>query len=73
MSDNLHALSTRLKLFWGSGAMGVAMLMNGVSFLFLFYLVSILKLDPALAGTLVFVSKLIDAVSDPVVGMLSDR
>ncbi len=73
MSENVHALSTRLKLFWGSGAMGVAMLMNGVSFLILIYLVSVLKLDPALAGTLVFVSKIIDAISDPVVGMLSDR
>ncbi|MFK7954858.1 MAG: MFS transporter [Lysobacterales bacterium] len=73
MSETGHALSTRLKLFWGSGAMGVAMLMNGVSFLILIYLVSILKLDPALAGTLLFVSKLIDAVSDPIMGMLSDR
>nr|XP_061809740.1 uncharacterized symporter YnaJ-like [Nerophis lumbriciformis] len=73
MSEVNQTLSTRLKLFWGSGAMGVAMLMNGVSFLILIYLVSVLKLDPALAGTLVFVSKLIDAVSDPIVGMLSDR
>ncbi|MEM6937745.1 MAG: MFS transporter, partial [Pseudomonadota bacterium] len=73
MSNKEHVLPARLKLFWGSGAMGVAMLMNGVSFLILIYLVSVLKLDPALAGTLVFLSKIIDAISDPIVGMLSDR
>lgn len=73
MSENVQVLPTRLKVFWGTGAMGIAMLMNAVSFLILIYLVSVLKLDPALAGTLVFLSKIIDAISDPIVGMLSDR
>ncbi|MEM9532615.1 MAG: MFS transporter [Pseudomonadota bacterium] len=73
MTELIDRLPRRLKLFWGSGAMGVAMLMNAASILILIYLVSVLKLDPALAGTLVFLSKIIDAISDPIVGMISDR
>lgn len=66
-------LPVSLKLGWGSGALGVAMLMNGISILIFFYLVGILKIEPALAGIIVFVSKLFDIVTDPVVGLWSDR
>ncbi|MEM1232004.1 MAG: MFS transporter [Pseudomonadota bacterium] len=66
-------LPRSLKLGWGSGALGVALLMNGVSGLILFYLVSVLKLDPFLAGALIFVSKLFDVVTDPLVGYWSDQ
>lgn len=62
-----------IKLTWGSGALGVAILMNAVGFLALFYMVGVLKLDPALAGALIFITKLFDVVSDPVVGSWSDR
>lgn len=58
---------------WGTGALGVAVLMNGVSFLVLFYMIGILKIEPALAGALVFATKLIDVASDPIVGLWSDR
>ncbi len=66
-------LPVSLKLGWGTGAFGVAMLMNGISVLIFFYLVGILKIEPALAGGIVFVSKLFDVVTDPVVGLWSDR
>jgi len=66
-------LPVRAKLAWGTGALGVSVLMNGLSLLILFYLVSVVQMDPALAGTLIFVSKVYDAVSDPVTGLLSDR
>lgn len=73
MSETLDRLPTRLKLFWGSGALGVAVLMNAVSLLILVFFISVLKIDPALAGSIVFVSKIIDAISDPVMGIISDR
>jgi len=66
-------LPVSLKLGWGIGAFGVAMLMNGIAVLIFFYLVGILKIEPALAGTIVFVSKLFDVATDPIVGLWSDR
>lgn len=62
-----------LKLGWSVGAFGVAMLMNGISVLIFFYLVGILKIEPALAGSIMFITKLFDVVTDPIVGLWSDR
>lgn len=73
MSERIDVLPARLKLMWGSGALGVAVLMNSISILILFYLVSVVGLEPGLAGTLVFASKLIDVASDPIMGIISDR
>lgn len=62
-----------VKYSWGAGALGVAILMNSIGGLILFYMVTVLRISPALAGTLIFVSKLIGVVTDPVVGTWSDR
>ncbi len=66
-------LPTRLKAMWATGAFGVAILMNGISALALFYFVSVLGIPAAAAGFIVFLSKIYDAVSDPLTGWLSDR
>jgi GPH family glycoside/pentoside/hexuronide:cation symporter len=66
-------LPTGLKLAWASGAFGVAVLMNGISALVLFYLTVVLRIEPAVAGFLIFVSKIYDAITDPLSGYLSDR
>ena len=66
-------LPWRLKAGWATGAFGVAVLMNGISALILFYMVTVLKFDPATAGFIIFLSKIYDAVTDPVSGWLSDR
>lgn len=66
-------LPTSLKLGWAMGSMGVSMLLNGVSILILFYLIGVMKIEPALAGAIIFVSKLFDVATDPVVGVWSDR
>lgn len=47
--------------------------MNGISALSLFYFTVVLRMEPALAGLIVFVSRIYDAVSDPVSGYLTDR
>lgn len=70
---SVEGISTGIKLSWGSGALGVAILMNTVAFFALFYMVGVLKIEPALAGTLIFVTKLFDVVTDPLVGNWSDR
>ncbi|MCY3987181.1 MAG: MFS transporter, partial [Gammaproteobacteria bacterium] len=66
-------ISQRIRVCWGTGALGVALLMNAIGVLALFYMVSVLGIEPGLAGTLVFLTKLLDVVSDPIVGGWSDR
>ncbi len=72
-TEYVGELPSRLKLGWACGGLGTALLMNGIAGLVLFYMVGILKIEPALAGTLVFLTKLFDVASDPIVGLASDR
>lgn len=60
-------------LAWGLGSLGTITMISAVSSLYLYFLISIVKLPPALAGTLIFLSKLVDMASDPAMGWLSDR
>lgn len=49
------------------------MMINSVTVLYLFFLVTVVGIAPALAGTLIFASKIFDIVSDPLMGWISDR
>lgn len=60
-------------LAWGLGSLGTITMISAVSSLYLYFLISVVKLPPALAGTLIFISKLVDMISDPAMGWLSDR
>ncbi len=72
-TEQVLAVPAKIKLAWGTGALGGALLINGISMLILFYMVGVLKIEPALAGAVIFASKLLDVLSDPVVGYWSDR
>ena len=72
-NSSTEKLPFGLKLGWAAGAFGVAVLMNGISGVILLFAVSILKIDPWLAGAVILVSKLFDVATDPVVGIWSDR
>jgi len=69
----MDKLPWSIKAGWATGAFGVAVLMNGISALILFYMTTVLKFDPAVAGFIIFLSKIYDAVTDPFSGWLSDR
>lgn len=71
--DDSRPLPTSTILAWATGAFGVAVLMNGISALILFYLTVVVKLNPAVAGFLVLLSRLYDAISDPLSGYITDR
>jgi len=58
---------------WGAGTLAVAALFNSVNVLLLRYLVDYVGIGAALAGSLMALSKLYDAVIDPIVGVASDR
>ena len=63
----------RIKVLWSSGALGVYFMMNTVAGFALVYMVTILKIEPAVAGLIAFFPKIFDAFTDPLVGGWSDR
>ncbi|MCO4746397.1 MAG: MFS transporter [Proteobacteria bacterium] len=68
-----QSLSSRVKHGYGAAAFSLAIANTAVMFFLLKYLVDAAHLTPAVAGTVLLVGKLWDAVSDPLVGRLSDR
>ena len=51
-------VSTRIAASWGLGSLGTATMLNGVSAILLYFLVTFVKLEPVLAGALLFGSKM---------------
>jgi len=58
---------------WAAGSVATATISNALALFGLFFLSSIAGLEVGTAGILIFVSKLYDAFTDPVMGALSDR
>lgn len=58
---------------WGVGTMATATMLNAPTAALLFFLVTLVKLDPFTVGVLIFAGKIIDVLTDPPVGALSDR
>lgn len=65
-------LSWRVRLFYGLGQLPEGIKMAAFGFFLLFYYNQVLGLSGTLAGAALFVALLFDAVSDPLVGSLSD-
>jgi GPH family glycoside/pentoside/hexuronide:cation symporter len=66
-------LSFANKLAYGAGDLGAAITANILAFFLLFFFTNVAGLNPALAGSILMIGKIWDAVNDPIVGMLSDR
>ena len=62
-----------LHLGWGIGSLGAALFLNGINFLLLFFLTTVLHFNPAVAGLMMTGGKLWDMASNPGIGLLSDR
>ncbi|WP_394728790.1 MFS transporter [Altererythrobacter sp. GH1-8] len=58
---------------WGIGSLGIALLYNTTSMLMLRYLVDYIGIAAGLASTLIAVSKVYDTVTDPMMGVITDR
>jgi Na+/melibiose symporter-like transporter len=61
------------ELGWAAGSVGTAALFNVVALLALFFMTTFLGIAPAVAGLLIFISKLYDGIIDPLIGAVSDR
>ena len=62
-----------LRASWGIGSFGTITYLNVVTALVMVYLTTIMKVDPGVAGAIVFAARLVDALLDPVMGWVTDR
>ncbi|MEN9215712.1 MAG: MFS transporter [Gloeomargarita sp. HHBFW_bins_162] len=61
------------KLSYGAGDLGPAMAANLMVVFQLIFFTNVAGLNPGLAGTVLLIGKVWDAVNDPMIGVLSDR
>jgi glycoside/pentoside/hexuronide:cation symporter, GPH family len=69
----METLSRRIRFGYGIGDLGGNLFFTIVGFYLLYYLTDVVNLSAALAGTVLMIGKIWDAVTDPVTGYLSDR
>lgn len=69
----VHDLPQIAIIGWGLGTLPMAILFNSFNILALRYFVDYVGLAAAAAGSLIALSKIYDAVTDPLMGTLSDR
>lgn len=66
-------LSLPVKLAYGAGDFGAGLTSQFLAFFLLIFLTDVAGMAPGMAGSVLAVGKIWDAVNDPLVGMLSDR
>lgn len=73
MQEPSTAVPHRLAAGWAVGTFATTTMLNGVSIVLLFFLVNFAKIEPVIAGALLFGSKMLDVFTDPPMGVISDR
>lgn len=66
-------LSLSTKLAYGAGDLGTAITANILVFFLLFFFTEVAGLPPGLAGWVLTIGKISDAINDPIIGVWSDR
>lgn len=66
-------LSFATKIAYGAGDMGAGITATLLVFSWLIFLTNVAGLNPGLAGTVLLIGKISDAINDPIIGVLSDR
>jgi Na+/melibiose symporter-like transporter len=73
MASHAPRMTLRPKLFYGLGSVAYGVKDNGFSFFLLIYYNQVLGLSAIAAGTALMIALLLDAISDPLVGYISDN
>lgn len=73
MDTSPSRLSTSVCLGFGIGTVGVSIMLNAVTTYFPVFMSTVLGQSPQVAGYLLMISKLADAVIDVAIGSMSDR
>lgn len=66
-------LSRRTKLLYGIGDTGFSMTSTIIGAYFAIFLTDVVRIDPVIAATAIFVGRSWDYVNDPLIGYVSDR
>lgn len=72
-SPNSEKLHFTTKLAYGSGDFGPAIAANILVFYLLFFFTDVAGLPAGLAGSVLMIGKISDAINDPIIGILSDK
>lgn len=67
------ALPLKLIAGWGLGTLPMSAMFNAISLLLLTFLIEHVGIAAGVAGLLILVSKIYDAVTDPLMGVITDR
>lgn len=73
MKEKSNRLPMSTKLGYGVGSISIPIGYDFASGFMLFFFTTIAGIQPAFAGTIIFISVLWDAISDPIMGMISDN
>lgn len=68
-----HKIPAWRKTFFGAGEIGNTFSYTVISFFLLYYLTDVVGLRPGLAGAVMLIGQVWDAVTDPLMGHISDR
>ncbi len=66
-------ISFSLALGWGVGTLGISVMFNTTNFLLLRFMTDFLGIAAATGGLILLTSKIYDTVTDPVMGIISDK
>lgn len=73
INPKAEKLNLTTKLAFGAGDLGAAITANILVFYLLFFFTNVAGLPPGMAGSILMIGKIADAINDPIVGMMSDR
>jgi GPH family glycoside/pentoside/hexuronide:cation symporter len=63
----------KLYFGWSLGTLAMSTLLNTQTALLMAYLINVVGIGPAIVGSLLFVAKMYDGVTDPLMGVISDK
>ncbi|MGB3493814.1 MAG: MFS transporter [Elainellaceae cyanobacterium] len=72
-SSKSSQLSFGTKFSYGFGTIGTASTGSMLAFFFMFFMTDVAGLPAAVAGNILVIGQISDAISDPIIGLLSDR
>lgn len=73
INKSIRPLATRTKVFYGTGDFASNLVWGTVTTYLMFFYTDVFHLNIAFIGTLFFVARLIDAIMDPVMGVICDK